>query len=169
MKSLLKLLPVLVMVQFTTGSHAQNMADSLAIRNILIEETDSWNMGDAESYSRHFAEEGTFTNILGLFSKGHNGFLVRHEQIFNGVFRGTEMRQDVVSIKFLRPDVAIVETLTWVKGFSEDGPPEGTYLDDKGRLRTRLLQVMVREGSDWKISACHNVDIKPGVPAPEPF
>ncbi len=40
--------------------------------------------------------------------------------------------------------------------------------DAKGRLRTRLLQVMVKEAGDWKIPVYHNVDVKPGVTAPEP-
>jgi hypothetical protein len=41
-------------------------------------------------------------------------------------------------------------------------------LDDKGRLRTRLLQVLAKEDGVWKIVAYHNVDVKPGVPTPEP-
>jgi hypothetical protein len=40
--------------------------------------------------------------------------------------------------------------------------------DVKGRLRTRLLQVMVKQGGDWKITVHHNVDVKSGVTAPEP-
>jgi hypothetical protein len=39
--------------------------------------------------------------------------------------------------------------------------------DVKGRLRTQLLQVMVKQGGDWKI-VYHNLDVKSGVTAPEP-
>jgi uncharacterized protein (TIGR02246 family) len=163
-----RLAVVLVLIQFTTIIRAQNISDSTAIQNILQEEIVSWNNGDAETYSKHFDTEGTFTNILGLFFTGHKEFLVRHEQIFKGVFLGTALKQNIVSLKFVSPDVAVVETLTWISGFSKDGPPKGTYLDDKGRLRTRLLQVMVRNSGGWKIVVYHNVDIKPGVPAPDP-
>jgi len=38
----------------------------------------------------------------------------------------------------------------------------------RGRLRTRLLQVMVKEAGDRKITVYHNLDVKPGVTAPEP-
>ena len=44
----------------------------------------------------------------------------------------------------------------------------GTNTDDKGRLRTRLLQVLVKEGNEWKITAYHNTDVKSGVPVPDP-
>jgi hypothetical protein len=35
-------------------------------------------------------------------------------------------------------------------------------------LRTRLLQVLAKDGSEWKIAAYHNVDVKSGVEVPEP-
>lgn len=158
---------MLVMLHYTAKVVAQNSPDTSAILSIIQEETISWNKGDAATYSRHFAEDGTFTNILGMFSIGHKIFLEKHDQIFKTVFLGTELKQEVVSLKFVRTDVAIVETIGWVSGF-KNGPAKGTYLDDKGRLRVRLLQVMAKKGDDWKIMAYHNVDIKPGIPAPEP-
>ena len=53
----------------------------------------------------------------------------------------------------LRPDVAIVETLQTVTGFQKLLP--GTSADAKGRLRARLLQVLVKGGGEWKIAAYH--------------
>jgi hypothetical protein len=44
----------------------------------------------------------------------------------------------------------------------------GLQLDTKGRLRTRLLQVMAKRSGEWQIVVYHNVDIKPDVEAPEP-
>jgi uncharacterized protein (TIGR02246 family) len=108
-----------------------------------------------------------FTNIRGMFFTGHQEFRDRHEAIFKGEFRGTSLKQETVSLRFIRPDVAIAETLTWVSGFSKAGPPPGTQLDANGRLRTRLLQVLKKDGGVWKIVVYHNVDIKPGVPVPE--
>lgn len=145
----------------------KDSADPTEIQKIIQEEVTSWNKGDAKAYSVHFAEEGTFTNILGMFSVGHQKFLEQHAKIFQTVFSNTKLIQEVVSLKFIQPDIAIVETISWVSGFS-NGPMPGTSLDDKGRLRVRLLQVMVKDGGEWKIVAYHNVDIKSGIPAPEP-
>lgn len=167
MNALKKIAFVFLMLQFTTIIRAQSKTDSIAIQNILHDETTFWNKGDAKGYSQNFAVDGTFTNILGLFFTGHEEFMLRHDQIFKGVFKGTVLTQKLVSLKFVHPDVAVVESLSLVYGFSKNGPPKGTYLDEKGRLRTRLLQVMVRDGNGWKIVGYHNVDIKPGIPAPE--
>jgi len=158
----------LAMLLFATMAGARGKSDEAAIRSILQEEVTAWNKGDAQAYSQHFAADGTFTNIRGMFFTGHQAFLDRHEEIFKGMFRGTVVRQDVVSLRFVRSDVAVVETLTSVSGFSASGPPPGTPADAKGRLRTRLLQVMVKDAGEWKITVYHNVDIKPGVTAPEP-
>ena len=159
---------ILVTLLLATTSLAQGISDEKAIRKILDEEVAAWNKGDAQTYSRHFAKNGTFTNIRGMYFTGHQAFLDKHEEIFKGIFRGTVLHQEVVSLRPVAPTVVIVETLTWISGFSPSGPPPGIHTDDKGRLRTRLLQVMVKDAGEWKITVYHNVDIKPDVSAPEP-
>jgi len=59
-----------------------------------------------------------------------------------------------------------VETLTAVIGIQK--LPPGMSADDKGRLRSRLLQVMVKDGGEWKIVAFHNTDVRADVPVPDP-
>jgi uncharacterized protein (TIGR02246 family) len=152
---------------FTTTIRAQQSADSLAIQNILDEEITSWNKGDADTYSSHFSESGTFTNIRGMFFTGYKQFLDRHIEIFKGMFSKTILQQNNVSFRFLSPDVAIVETLTWISGFPKGGSPKGIHIDSKGRLHTRLLQVFQKQSGDWKIVVYHNVDLKPDTPVPQ--
>lgn len=164
----MKTVSILLVVLFSIVCAAQSTPDEATIQKILQEEMSAWNKGDANGYSRHFAEDGTFTNVLGMFFTGHKIFRDRHEDLFKGPFRGTVLQQEVVSIKFVRPDVAIVETLTSVSGFPNPGALPGIHLDAKGRLRSRLLQVFVKSGDDWKIAAYHNVDVKPAVTLPEP-
>jgi len=146
---------------------AQDHSDEVAIRKIVEEEVTAWNKGDAVAYSRHFAEDGTFTNILGEFYKGHDAFENEHAHILNTIFRGSTLQQDIVSLQFANPDVAVVEVLTAVSG-AKLPPARKDTLDAKGRLRTRLLQVMVRSGGAWKIVAYHNVEVKNAVSLPEP-
>ncbi|WP_161492803.1 MULTISPECIES: SgcJ/EcaC family oxidoreductase [Spirosoma] len=151
---------------FATPMQAQQNADSLAIQTILQEEVTSWNSGDAVTYSKRFAETGTFTNIRGMFFTGHQQFLDRHVEIFKGMFANTVLQQQVVSFRFLGPDVAVVETLTQVAGFPKGGGPKAIHVDDKGRLHTRLLQVFQKQTGNWKIVVYHNVDLKPDTPVP---
>ncbi len=87
--------------------------------------------------------------------------------IFDGRFKQTRLQQDIVSLKFVRPDVAVVEVLTAVAGVASGQLAQGTSADASGRLRTRLLQVVAKQGAEWKIVAYHNVDVKPGIPLPQ--
>lgn len=146
---------ILGLMLFGSVIGAQHSPDETAIRRILDNEVATWNRGDADGYSRDFATDGTFTNIRGMFFTGHQVFRDRHEAIFKGEFRGTSLQQEIVSLRFIRPDVAIAETLTWVSGFPKAGPPPGTQVDAKGRLRTRLLQVLKKtaaNGKSWSIT-----------------
>ena len=147
---------------------AQTASEEPAIRRIVQDEIAAWNQGDAVAYSRHFATDGTFTNITGQFFTGYDAFLKQHEVIFEGRFKQTKLQQDIVSLKFVRPDVAVVEVLTSVAGVVAGQLAQGTAGDATGRLRTRLLQVVVKQGGEWKVVAYHNVDVKPGIPLPEP-
>ncbi|MCY7311557.1 MAG: SgcJ/EcaC family oxidoreductase [Bacteroidota bacterium] len=158
-----------IAMQFSSMMYAQTLTDSIAIDNILKEEVVSWNNGDAKTYSKHFATNGTFTNVLGFFAVGYTIFYERHDQIFKGPFKGTLLMQDLVSFRFLSSDIAVVETLSSVSGFAAGSPFKVTNLDEKGRLRTRLLQIFVRTGNDWTIASYHNTDVKPGTPVPEPL
>lgn len=156
-----------VSVVFTKGqARAQATADEKVIRDMVREEATAWTRGDAVAYSRHFAKDGVFTNILGQFFNGHDAFLKQHDYLFKGPYRGTALQLDIVSMKFVRPDVAIVHVLSSVTGFEKLAP--GLSTDSKGRLRTRLVQVLVKEDKDWKIVDYHNVDVKSQTAVPEP-
>ena len=157
----------LAIALLATQVGAQTASDETAVRSIIQDETAAWNQGDAVAYSRHFATDGTFTNVTGQFFTGYDAFLKQHEVIFEGRFKQTRLQQDIVSLKFVRPGVAVVEVLTSVAGVVSAQLAQGTGADAKGRLRTRLLQVVVKQGEEWKVVAYHNVDVKPGIPLPE--
>ena len=82
------------------------------MRAIFNDEITTWNQGDSGGYAKHFAADGTFTNVIGMFFTGQKAYRDRHETIFKGQFRGTMLQLQVVSLQFLTPDVAVCETLT---------------------------------------------------------
>jgi uncharacterized protein (TIGR02246 family) len=163
----MKFITIAIVLLAGVVAAAQSKPDENAIRRILDDEIITWNQGDTDGYSKHFAADGTFTNVMGMFFTGRQAFRDRHEIIFKGPFGGTTLQLQIVSLRFVTSDVAVCETLTWVSGFKGGAPP-GLRLDTKGRLRTRLLQVMAKRGGEWQIVVYHNVDIKPDVEAPEP-
>jgi uncharacterized protein (TIGR02246 family) len=141
-------------------------ADEQSVRQIVSEQADAWNRGDAVAFSRHFAADGISTNLRGQSFVGYDAFLRQHQFLFGSLFRNSKLQQDIDLLRFPEPGLAVVEAVTAVSGLGQ--MPPGVAPDAKGRLRTRLLEVMTRQGGEWKIVAYHNIDIKPGVPTPEP-
>ena len=162
----MKMIFIIFLFMIAAPLRAEPVSDETAVRNIIANEIATWNAGDAVGYSRDFAKAGTLTNIRGQFFTGYAAFLKIHEVIFSEMFKNTTLSQDIVSLTFLRPDIALVDTLTAVSGIAPGTP--GVLKDDKGRLRTRLLQVVAKQDGVWKIVSYHNVDVKPGIPVPEP-
>ena len=152
---------LLVLIATATQLGAQQSRDETAIRRVVDNETATWNKGDAVGYSRDFAANGTFTNIRGQYFTGYPAFLKQHRVIFDGLFKNSTLKQDVVSLRFIRPDIAVVETLTSVT--SQQVPP-GVAKDESGAFHTRLLQVFAKERGVWKIVVYHNTDVKAGIP-----
>ena len=150
-------------IALATQVAAQQPPDETAIRAIVDNETATWNKGDAVGYSKDFARNGTFTNIRGQYFEGYDAFLKQHQVIFDGIFKGSTLKQDVVSLRFIRPDVAVVETFTSVT--SAQSPP-GVVKDASGAFHTRLLQVAAKDGGVWKVVVYHNTDMKAGTPLP---
>jgi uncharacterized protein (TIGR02246 family) len=166
MKYVLVLAIILLAAYAARRAMPHSKPNESAIRTIVQDEVVAWNAGDAVAYSRHFAADGVFVNIRGEYRTGVRAFTKQHEFLFNGPFHGSTLHQDVVSIQFVRSDVAVVEVLTAVTGIQKLSP--GTNTDEKGRLRTRLLQVLVKDAGEWKITDYHNTDVKADVPAPDP-
>lgn len=163
----MKAIAIVIVLLAGAIANAQSKSDENAIRATLDEEIATWNHGDADGYSKYFAPDGTFTNVRGQFFTGRQAYRDRHEAIFKGPFLGTKLQLQVVSLRFLTPDVAICESLSWVSNFEKGAPPY-LHLDAKGRLRTRLLQVMAKRNGEWQIVVYHNVDLKPDTDSPEP-
>jgi uncharacterized protein (TIGR02246 family) len=69
-------LRILAIVLATTiAAVAQPASDEIAIQKIIQEEITAWNAGDAAAYARHFASDGTFTNVRGQFFTGRQAFI----------------------------------------------------------------------------------------------
>jgi uncharacterized protein (TIGR02246 family) len=129
------------------------------IAAVLERQMAAWASGDAEAFGADAADDVVFTNIVGMFVVGRPGFDRQHAHIFSTFYKDSVMRQTVEHIAFVRPDVAVVDTLTEVEG---GGPFPPGFPRHEGRVRTRLEQVMVRDGGRWRVAAFHNVAIPPG-------
>ena len=141
------------------------MDETAALQSILDEQDEAWCAGDAVAFSRSTAPDVVFTNVVGLFSVGREPFEAQHRHIFATFYKGSCLRQLVERISFVRPDVAVVNTLTKVTGFGALPP---VLLAQDGVLTTRLEQVFVKTGEGWQVAAFHNVVVHPQAAATAP-
>lgn len=139
------------------GADRSNDEDSM-IRQIVADQVNAWNVGDAKAFSSRFAEDGSFTNIRGTVFYGHRAFEERHAEIFSTFFKGSRLAMSVDKIRYVRPDVAIVDISTELSHLQ--GLPPGVQAASDGNIHTRLQEVFVKSAAAWKIASYHNVDVK---------
>lgn len=117
--------------------------------------TSAWNRGDAAAFGTRYRADGTFTNVNGTYHFGREAFNRRHEEVFNGVFKGTRLSMMIKSLRFVAPNVAVVDADTTISNCRTTMP--GMHLDADGAAHTSLLMVLVKDAGDWWITAYHNV------------
>lgn len=140
------------------GAAQGSATEEAGIRRIVEEQVTAWNVGDAIAFSKTFAENGSFTNIRGTVFYGHQAFEDRHREIFTGFFKGSTLAMSITRIRFVRPDVAIVDLSTELSHLS--GAPPGVRPNAAGRILTRLQEVFVKDNGVWRVESYHNVDVK---------
>ncbi len=144
------------------GSPAASLQDSepeAAIRAIVAEQVVAWNAGDARAYAAHVAPEVSFTNLFGMVMYGTPAFVERHARILATFYKGTTKQHVIRRIRFVTPDVAIVDIDNQVRGVK--AMPAGISLPPDGIVKTQLMEIFVRRDGRWVIEAYHNVDVKP--------
>ena len=137
---------------------AQDPGAEAAIRAIIADQVVAWDAGDGTRYSSHVAPEASFTNLFGMVMYGAPAFASRHNEILSTFYKGTKKTHAVRRIRFLTPDVAIVDIDNEVHGVK--AMPGGIAVPADGVLKTQLMEVFVRRDGQWWIEAYHNVDVK---------
>lgn len=134
-------------------------ADETQIHAIVQGEEEAWNRGDAEAFGAHYAENGSFVNVVGQQLYGKKAFVGQHAKIFSTIYKGSHCTFTVSKVTFLRPDVTLVEVDAVLTGALR--LPPGMKAEDDGALHTKLLEVMTKEKDGWVIAAFHNVGVYP--------
>ena len=129
--------------------------DGTTIRELMGQLVDAWNRGDADAYGARYRDDATFTNVNGMFHVSREEFNRRHDDIFRGALKGSTITLTPRKIRFIRPDVAVVDVDCGV--FGAGVKPPGVQAGSDGSLHTSLLLVLVKESGSWWIAAYHNV------------
>jgi len=138
--------------------------DTAAIEALVAAQADAWNHGNAKGFSVRFAEDGSFTNVIGMTYYGRDAFEQRHAEVFRTFYRGSSLKLSIQKLQFIRPDVAVVDVDAEMTGYAKLHP--GINACSDGAIRSKLQLVLTKERSDWWISAYHNVAVTPPPPRP---
>ncbi len=154
----LRLTLLLLLVVPAGVSLAQDAESEAPIRAIVADQVVAWNAGDGQAYARHLAPEASFTNLFGMVLYGAPAFAKRHSEILATFYRGTTKSHLIRRLRFITPDVAIVDIDNEVRGVKV--MPGGIVVPPDGVVKTQLMEVFVRREGRWWIEAYHNVDVK---------
>jgi uncharacterized protein (TIGR02246 family) len=123
------------------------------IRRLFDRLLRAWTDGDAVAYGKTFTEDVDYVPFDGTHTTGRRAVVESHDKLFRGVLDGSALVGEVESIRYVRPDVAIVHTLGSVL------MPWRTKLP-KRRLSRQTI-VTVRDAEGWRFTAFHNGRVRP--------
>lgn len=124
--------------------------DEQAIRDILKQLEDAWNASDSQATAAVFAEDANFIQIFGGQLDGRAAIEGSHRVIFDTIYKGSRASFALRSIRFVRPDVAIVFTKATVT------PAAGSPM---GPVEARPTMVVAKDQGKWQIVAFQNTRI----------
>lgn len=129
-------------------------AEETGIHDVVKQLEDAWNAYDSRSWAAHFAEDASFIQIFGGQLDGRAAIEASHRAIFDTIYKGSHARFTLRSIRFVRPDVAVVFTHAHLKFY------QGAEAHE---IETRPTMVLVRkqvqEQAAWQIVAFQNTRI----------
>jgi uncharacterized protein (TIGR02246 family) len=127
--------------------------DEVAIRELFGLLLDDWGRGDGEAYGSRFTEDAEYVAFDGTLTRGRREIAASHQQLFDKFLKGTHLTGRVLSMKFVRPDVALIHATG------------GTVMRDKTKPSPERdsiqTLVAVREGAEWRFAAFHNSRVRP--------
>lgn len=126
--------------------------DEQVLKNLIRTVSDTWNIGDGKAYGTCFTEDCDYVTFNGQHLKGRGNVAEVHQELFDGVLKGSEMHHDVKDIRFITPDTAIVHVLGAIQLRWQKRAPKG-----RESINTN---VAIKRDGEWKITAFHNCRIK---------
>ncbi len=126
---------------------SNSMADRGAIDTIVAGLEAAWNAGDGGRFGAPFAADADFVTIRAEHLRGREAIASGHAAIFRTIYGGSVNRFTIESLRFVRPDVALVHVDAALDA------PTGRLA---GRHMAKFSAVLTREPGGWQITSFHN-------------
>jgi uncharacterized protein (TIGR02246 family) len=147
--------------QGNAGQNAPKAADESAVRALVQRCVEGWNKGSGQAFAAQFAEDSDYVVVNGMHLKGRQQNASGHQQIFDTIYKGTRLWVQVKSVRFLKPDIALMHTVSKVLKAGDSGAsPEPEAIQ---------TWAASKHGNEWLVDAFHNTPIqRQGAPASKP-
>lgn len=126
-----------------------------AVRQVIAEMTEGFNRHDARASTLMYLPDADLVTVRGERFRGTEDFEKGLASIFATRAREAAHRTLNVSVRFIRPDVALAHVTNELSGLiAPDGqrPPPHQELS---------LRVFVKEQGRWRVAAFHNTLVRP--------
>jgi uncharacterized protein (TIGR02246 family) len=145
MRSLWLVLAFVGLFVFPNRTNAQGNSEEQAVRKVIANFAEAINRSDAKAFAALFTVDADFVVITGKYLKGRNEIVTYHAGLFTGSFEGSHLDIISVTVRFLRPDVAVGRVAT--KRTENEGK----------EMRTSFpMFVLTKDGKTWLIDAVQN-------------
>jgi uncharacterized protein (TIGR02246 family) len=140
------------LILFSTILLAQENANEIQIKGVKARQEAAWNNHNWESFSSDFTDSATLINFIGQLWKGKSDILAHFKALNDCCLSPTSLKFEVINIKFLTPEIAIVYTEESLFTDKDYNVPFHKY--KKGDIDYKLLtDIFVKENNEWKITA----------------
>jgi uncharacterized protein (TIGR02246 family) len=165
----MKLIRILLVCASLSGTvrvvDAQGPREDQAIRKVLRDFHDALNARDFKKFGECLADDAEFVNVTATLAKGRDEIVKMHERALNVVYKGIDFKaleantpEPVVTIRFIRPDVAIVHSQI-APGDSQaaEAAAAAMHMQKPGKdSRQVVISVLSKHGDKWLIDSAQN-------------
>jgi len=130
-------------------SWAQNEASEAGIKQTLADYIDAYNHHDGTAVAAEFADDADRTTVRGDVSHGRAAIEKSYTGLFNGTLKNAHRTATAKSIRFLTPEIALVDADFVLSGRSSNNG--GEQPPAKGILSL----IFTKHGDKWLITAFH--------------
>lgn len=149
--------------QEATPESAPTGIDEAAVRAVPQIVVDAWARGDGEGVAAAFTEDVDFIAGDGRLVQGRDALVPYFQNQFDSWLAGSRAVADVINVRFLRDDLAVVHTVGGIMF-----PGESEVQPEWAGIQT---WVVVNENGQWRATAYQNsrilLDVQAATPLPE--
>ncbi len=130
-------------------------ADLAAIQEVVAQTSAAFNLHDAKAFARYYTPDAWLVTVRGESMAGTSAIESGLASIFKSRAKTARLETLDVSIRFIRPDVAVAHVLNELSGLKSSS---GEVLPAHRELSIRVL---VKDDGVWRVTAFHNTIVRP--------